>query len=165
MFPGRVPLAGEAAPEARRGHRRREPPVVGQASRSQNAQSPAHDVSGAMGGAGHRACGFPDACGPWCYGRRAVRPQLAREAWSTGAEVAGAPWQTRRPPPGWATAERIAANHRGSPGCSERPARPRGRSARGGRAVPAPSRRNGTSDHGRRGAGLLPRTDSVNRLL
>ena len=28
-----------------------------------------------MGGAGHRACGFPDACGPWCYGRRAVRPQ------------------------------------------------------------------------------------------
>ena len=32
-------------------------------------------------------------------GGRAVRPQLAREAWSTGAEVAGAPWQTRRPPP------------------------------------------------------------------
>ena len=28
-----------------------------------------------------------------------VRPQPAREAWSTGAEVAGAPWQTRRPPP------------------------------------------------------------------
>ena len=22
-----------------------------------------------------------------------------RETWSTGAEVAGAPWQTRRPPP------------------------------------------------------------------
>ena len=32
-------------------------------------------------------------------GGRTVRPQLAREAWSTGAEVAGAPWQTRRPPP------------------------------------------------------------------
>ena len=28
-----------------------------------------------------------------------VRPPLAREAWSTGAEVAGAPWQTHRPPP------------------------------------------------------------------
>ena len=32
-------------------------------------------------------------------GRCTVRPQLAREAWSTGAEVAGAPWQTHRPPP------------------------------------------------------------------
>ena len=32
-------------------------------------------------------------------GRRTVRPQPVREAWSTGAEVAGAPWQTRRPPP------------------------------------------------------------------
>ena len=31
--------------------------------------------------------------------RRTVRPQPVREAWSTGAEVAGAPWQTRRPPP------------------------------------------------------------------
>ena len=29
----------------------------------------------------------------------AVRPQSVREAWSTGAEVAGAPWQTHRPPP------------------------------------------------------------------
>ena len=28
-------------------------------------------------------------------GGRTVRPPLAREAWSTGAEVAGAPWQTR----------------------------------------------------------------------
>ena len=34
-----------------------------------------------------------------CCGRRTVRPQPVREAWSTGAEVAGAPWQTRRPPP------------------------------------------------------------------
>ena len=32
-------------------------------------------------------------------GRRTVRPKPVREAWSTGAEVAGAPWQTRRPPP------------------------------------------------------------------
>ena len=32
-------------------------------------------------------------------GFRTVRPQPVREAWSTGAEVAGAPWQTRRPPP------------------------------------------------------------------
>ena len=30
-------------------------------------------------------------------------PQPVREAWSTGAEVAGAPWQTRRPPPAGAT--------------------------------------------------------------
>ena len=29
-------------------------------------------------------------------GRRTVRPQPVREAWSTGAEVAGTPWQTRR---------------------------------------------------------------------
>ena len=38
---------------------------------------------------------------PWppCHGSRTVRPQSVREAWSTGAEVAGAPWQTRRPPP------------------------------------------------------------------
>ena len=33
------------------------------------------------------------------HGRTHRPPQLAREAWSTGAEVAGAPWQTRRPPP------------------------------------------------------------------
>ncbi len=41
------------------------------------------------------------ASGPWPppHGGRTVRPQLAREAWSTGAAVAGAPWQTRRPPP------------------------------------------------------------------
>ena len=32
-------------------------------------------------------------------GFRTVRPQPVREAWSTGADVAGAPWQTRRPPP------------------------------------------------------------------
>ena len=32
-------------------------------------------------------------------GRHTVRPQPVREAWSTGAEVAGAPWQTRRSPP------------------------------------------------------------------
>ena len=31
--------------------------------------------------------------------RRNIRPACSREAWSTGAEVAGAPWQTRRPPP------------------------------------------------------------------
>ena len=31
-------------------------------------------------------------------GRRTVRPQRVREAWSTGAEAAGAPWQPRRPP-------------------------------------------------------------------
>ena len=36
--------------------------------------------------------------GPSCHGSRTVRPPLAREAWSTGEEVAGAPWQTRRPP-------------------------------------------------------------------
>ena len=32
-------------------------------------------------------------------GGRTVRPPPVREAWSTGAEVAGASWQTRRPPP------------------------------------------------------------------
>ena len=40
----------------------------------------------------------PHLCGPR-PGLPHRPPQLAREAWSTGAEVAGAPWQTRRPPP------------------------------------------------------------------
>ena len=43
-----------------------------------------------------------------------------------------ASWQTRRPPPGWATAERIAANHTGSDAPSS----------------PQPAQR--PSDHGRR---------------
>ena len=42
-------------------------------------------------------------------GFRTVRPQPVREAWSTGAEVAGAPWQTRRPPPAGATTPAIAS--------------------------------------------------------
>ena len=46
-------------------------------------------------------------------GRRAVRPQLAREAWSTGAEVAGAPWQTRRTPPARARSGRGAGRVEG----------------------------------------------------
>ena len=38
---------------------------------------------------------------PWpAYrGSRTVRPQPVGEAWSTGAEVAGVPWLSRRPPP------------------------------------------------------------------
>ena len=42
------------------------------------------------------------ASGPWppSHGGRTVRPpSRCGEAWSTGAEVAGAPSQTRRPPP------------------------------------------------------------------
>ena len=34
-------------------------------------------------------------------------PQPVRETWSTGAEVAGAPWQTRRPPPREARSGRL----------------------------------------------------------
>ena len=41
----------------------------------------------------------PSSRAPFRAVGRTVRPQPAREAWSTGAEVAGAPWQTRRPPP------------------------------------------------------------------
>ena len=56
-----------------------------------------------MGGAGHRACGFPDACGPWCYGRRAVRPREFRVSRSRRAscnevpqvEQKGAAWRTQ----------------------------------------------------------------------
>ena len=38
----------------------------------------------------------PPAPWPPSHGGRTVHP--VRQAWSTGAEVAGAPWQTRRPP-------------------------------------------------------------------
>ena len=36
--------------------------------------------------------------------RRHPRPAPSERPWSTGAEVAGAPWQTRRPPPPRASA-------------------------------------------------------------
>ena len=68
------------------------------------------------------------------HGRRTVRPQPVREAWSTGAEVAGAPWQTRRPPPRPAGRAPPPAEFqlRGDDGvgprrCGRSPARARGR--------------------------------------
>ena len=52
-------------------------------------------LPGAVVPVGHVACAATAAP---AGGRRTVRPQPVREAWSTGAEVAGAPWQTHRPP-------------------------------------------------------------------
>ena len=78
----RVPRPGSARRRGSPGSTPRPPPsrAAGRWAGIEEPErpSPAHDVSGAMGGAGHRACGFPDACGPWCYGRRAVRPRPAQ---------------------------------------------------------------------------------------
>ena len=58
-------------------------------------------------------------------GRRTVRPQPVREAWSTGAEVAGAPWQTRRPPPAGATVPDPATPALARASCAARAPAPR----------------------------------------
>ena len=65
-------------------------------------QAPTFGVTGLAARPGRpRAASRRPLLRPWppCHGSRTVRPQPVREAWSTGAEVAGAPWQTRRPPP------------------------------------------------------------------